>query len=402
VILPKLCPFGDQGLFLDKNNMPLFSSSQNYLGIDFDANSVKMVELKNEDGRPRLITYGYIDKELDKVVPEGVKGDHEEIAKMIKHVCRQAKVTTTKVITALPAFSVFSSILNLPAMSKKDLVSAVKWEAKKVIPLPIDEMILDWKVLEDFSGDQLADKKNQEELGNGNGQTGDDSQKKRFLRITPKVKKQNTKILLTAAPKDLVKRYMDIFKAAGLSLLSLDTESFALIRSLVGNDKTALMIVDVGSVVTNISVVVNGIPILNRSIDVGGLTISKAIANSLNVNLSRAEQFKYDIGMSPERKGQGSVPKTIETTLTPIVDELRYSLNLYKNQGQKNIEKIILTGGSSLLLNLPEYLSNLIGLRVFLGDPWARVIYPEELKPVLDEIGPRYSVAIGLAMRDIE
>jgi type IV pilus assembly protein PilM len=195
---------------------------------------------------------------------------------------------------------------------------------------------------------------------------------------------------------------MEIFKVANLTLLSLDTEPFALIRSLVGNDKSALMIVDVGSVVTNISIVINGIPVLNRSIDVGGLTITKAIADSLNVSLSRAEQFKYDIGMSPQRVGQGSVPKTIETTLTPIVDELRYSLNLYRNQGQKNIEKIILTGGSSMLLNLPEYLSNLLGLRVFLGDPWARVIYPEELKPVLDEIGPRYSVAIGLAMRDIE
>ena len=162
------------------------------------------------------------------------------------------------------------------------------------------------------------------------------------------------------------------------------------------------MVVDIGSTVTNISIVNNSIPILNRSIDVGGLTITKAIANSLNVSLERAEQFKYDIGMSPDRVGQGSVPKTIEMTLIPIVDELRYSLNIYKNQGQKDIEKVILTGGSSLLLNLPGYLSNLLGLRVFLGDPWARVIYPHELKPVLDEVGPRFSVAVGLAMRDIE
>ena len=170
----------------------------------------------------------------------------------------------------------------------------------------------------------------------------------------------------------------------------------------MGNDKSAIMIVDLGSIVTNISVIVNGVPILNRSIDVGGLTITKAIADSLNVSLARAEQFKYDIGMNPERLGQGSVPKTIETALSPIVDELRYSLNIYKNQGQKSIEKIILTGGSSLLLNLPQYLQTALGLRVFLGDPWARVVYPEDLKPVLDEVGSRFSVAIGLAMRDIE
>ncbi len=382
--------------------MSLFSSPASYLGIDFDSNSVKVVELKNENGRPRLVTYGYLDKEVDKSLADDNKESFAKTATLIREVCREAKTTTTKAITALPAFSVFSSILNLPAMAKKDLATAVKWEAKKVIPLPIEEMILDWKVLEDYSAKLSIDQEPKGELGPDDAaRESNELSRKGFLKINPLAKKKYTKILLTAAPKDLVKRYIDIFKAAGLSLLSLDTESFALIRSLVGNDRSALMIVDIGSIVTNISISVDSIPVLNRSIDVGGLTITKAIANSLNVSLSRAEQFKYDIGMGPNQVGQGSIPKTIEMALSPIIDELRYSLNLYKNQGQKSIEKIILTGGSSLLSNLPEYLSNSLGLRVFLGDPWARVIYPQDLKPVLDEIGARYSVAIGLAMRDI-
>jgi len=381
--------------------MSLFSSAKSYIGVDFDSNSIKVVELKDENGRPKLITYGYIDREIERLVSADSKGNIEELAKLIKQVCKKAKMTTTRVITALPAFSVFSSILSLPGMSNKDLASAVKWEAKKVIPLPVEEMILDWKVLDDFNDQQVVDGKKDMPGGVDENNNGD-SEDKGFLKINPKAKNKNIKVLLTAAPRDLVKRYMDIFKSAGLTLLSLDTEAFALIRSLVGNDKSPLMIVDIGSVVTNISIVANSIPILNRSLDVGGLTITKAIANSLNVNLARAEQFKYDIGMNPKRAGQGSVPKTIESTLIPIIDELRYSLELYKNQNKKNIEKIILTGGSSLLLNLPEYLSNTLGLRVFLGDPWARVIYPEELKPVLDEVGSRFSVAIGLAMRDIE
>lgn len=381
--------------------MPLFSSPMSYLGVDFDQSSVKVVELKNESGRPRLVTYGYVDRDVEKNQVTNARGSNAvDIADLIKQVCHKAKTTTSKAITALPAFSVFTSILNLPAMSKKDLVTAVQWEAKKVIPLPLEEMILDWKILQDFSGNQLVDKKTGNNSDNESS-NGNDYKKKGFLRIIPTAQKKYTKILLTAAPRDLVKSYIDIFKTAGLNLLSLDTEAFALIRSLVGNDKSPLMVLDIGSLVTNISIVVNGIPILNRSIDVGGLTITKAIANSLNVNLARAEQFKYDIGMSPDRKGQGSVPKTIENTLVPIVDELQYSLNLYKNQGQKDIEKVIVTGGSSLLLNLPEYLANLLGLRVFLGDPWARVIYPQDLKPVLDEVGARFSVAIGLAMRDI-
>jgi len=379
--------------------MPLFSSPQKYLGIDFDSNGVKVVELKNESGRPKLVTYGYYDREMDKSIEEKDKAGYLEMARLIKMVCREAKTTTTKAITSLPAYSVFSSILNLPAMSPKDLPSAIKWEAKKVVPLPIDDMILDWKILPEnvLTGDGTAAAA--EETGDNN--TGEVAARG-FLKISQADGKKFVRVLLTAAPKDLVKRYIDIFKAAGLNLLSLDTEQFALVRSLIGSDRSSLMIADVGSVVTNISIISDNVPILNRSIDVGGLTITKSIASSLNINLSRAEQFKHDIGMNSQRVGEGSVPKTIEATLAPIVDEIKYSLNIYKGQGIKNIEKLILTGGSSLLPNLPEYLSNVLGLRVFLGDPWARVIYPEELKPVLDGVGPRFSVAIGLAMRDIE
>jgi len=378
--------------------MGLFSSPQSYLGVDFDSNSIKVVELKNQGGRPQLVTYGYIDFELEATD----RGNTKQVAKLLKQVCKKAKTSTTKAITALPSYSVFSSILNLPAMSKKDLSAAVKWEAKKVVPLPIEEMILDWKVLDNFNGNQLVDQKKDNKEKNDFGNHDSDAKGEKVLKIKQEGKKQYIKVLLTAAPKDLVKKYINIFKDANLNLLSLDTESFALIRSLVGNDKSATMVVDIGSVVTNITVVVNTIPILKRSLDVGGLTITKAIANSLNVNLARAEQFKYDIGMNPSRAGQGGVPKTIEKTLTPILDELRYSINLYKSQDDRSIEKMILTGGSSLLLNLPEYLSNLLGLRVFLGDPWARIIYPEELKPVLDEVGSRFAVSLGLAMRDIE
>lgn len=380
--------------------MSLFSTPQSYLGVDFDTNGVKVVELYNDQGRPRLVTYGYLDIDVDKSVSTKEKISYLDTSKWIKLVCKQAKTTTAKAITALPAFSVFSSILNLPEMPSKDLASAIKWEAKKIIPMPINEMILDWKILPQVLNQETA--KSPEVAGTDfNGSSESDLQKKGFLKIQPASRKY-LKILLTAAPKDLVKRYIDIYKNAGLNLLSLDTEQFALIRSLVGNDRSSLMIVDIGSVVTNVTIISDNIPLLNRSIDIGGLTMTKAIANSLNISMSRAEQFKYDIGLSQAMAGSGSIPKTIESTLTPIIDELRYSNNLFKNQSQKNIEKIILTGGSSLLLGLPEYLTNVLGIRTFLGDPWARVIYPQDLKPILDNIGSRFSVVVGLAMRDIE
>lgn len=389
--------------------MSLFSSSgSSYLGVDFDLHSVKIVELKNEKGKPRLINYGYYDHELDRKATEKDENVAKETTALIREIHKKAGMVSKVAISALPAYSVFSSIITLPDISKKELSNAVKWEAKKVIPLPPDDMILHWDILESNEEQKEAAKPGEEKASSeGEGQKdspkpqGGFFQKGKVPQITQKKDTNQIRILLTAAPKDLVNRYIEIFKNTGLALISLDTELFSLIRSLVGNDNSAILVVDMDYSVTSISVIQNRIPFLNRSINVGGITITRAIATSLNISLKRAEQFKYDIGVMPEAVQESEIPKTIEQVISPIVDEIKYSVNIFKSQGKENIDKIILTGGSSLLPNLPQYLSKTLNMRVYLGDPWARVIYPEELKPALLEVGPRFSVAIGLAMKEI-
>lgn len=358
--------------------MGLFSTKKSYLGIDLGASSIKVVELANEGGRARLVTYGFIEQPLSQVGKEDIRDRPKEAAKLLKEVCKKAKTTTNKVIAALPTFSVFTSIINLPTMPEKELPSAIRWEAKKVIPMPLEEAILDWKILEDV----------EKKAGESPEQSRRDKQQK---------------ILLTAAAKDLVKKYVEVFKESGLALLSLETEAFAMIRSLVGNDKSAILIVDIGASNTDLSVIDKGIPALNRSIDLGGMNVTQNITQILNIGIEEAEQFKQDTGLTAvESAGSQG---TIEKALAPIINEIKYTLNLYqgeKGEGSRTIEKIIITGGSAYLPNLPEYLSKVLDKKVYIGDPWARVIYPEDLKPVLDEIGPRFSVAIGLAMRDIQ
>ena len=88
-------------------------------------------------------------------------------------------------------------------------------------------------------------------------------------------------------------------------------------------------------------------------------------------------------------------------TLEPIVIEMQYLMDFYTSQKNDNLEKIVLSGGGSLFLNLAEYFSKRLDKKVIVGDPWNRVEYPREIKPVLDEVGPKLAVAIGLAMREI-
>ena len=352
------------------------SVKKNYVGIDIGSSAVKMVECASHGGRARLVTYGYAEADLN-VMHASSPEDEKRAASVIKRVYEESHVSTKRTIAALPNFSVFSSIISLPYMSKKELAQAVTWEAKKFVPLPIEDMVLDWRPLDQRKSEDKKKKKN------------GDTEQQEYQRI-----------LITAAPKDLVERYVRIFKMAELELVAMETESFALERSLVGRDPSVIMLVDLGAFSTDISIVESGIPVLSRSIDVGGSTITKAIAQSLNIADKRADQFKQDIGFSTQ--ATNNIPKIIESTISPIINEIKYSFDLFQGRNKSDVvEKIVLTGGSSVVPGLTNYLKDILNINVYIGDPWARVIYPVELKSILQELGPRFSISIGLAMREI-
>jgi type IV pilus assembly protein PilM len=345
--------------------MKLFNSSAaSFVGIDLGSSGIKVVELKKDNGLVKLVNYGF--NEVSDLNYADWQRNTSETAEIINSVCGEAGILSKNAISALPTFSVFSSVLNLTNVAKKDIASAVHWEAKKVIPLPLEEMILDWKKIEE------------EKTGNG------------------------IKVLLTGAPRALVKRYIDIFKKAQLNLLSLETETFSLVRSLLGNDKSTIMLVEMGASTTDVSIVDRAIPMLNRSIDIGGLAITKAISSHLNIGLEKAEQFKYDLGVGALSGAAGDISQLIIENFSPIANEIKYAINLYQAKNGKKTEKIILSGGSALLPNISKYLSDILNMNVIIGNPWARISYPPDLEPLLNEIGPRFSVAIGLAMRETE
>lgn len=344
--------------------MSLFSSVDSYLGVDIGSSGIKVVELKKEGKGAKLVSYGF--SENFKFKP-GLMDDVSYVAQLLNKVCDDAGIHNKAAVAALPTYAVFSSILNLSNVDKKDMASAVHWEAKKVIPLPLEEMTLDWKVIEEPG----------------------------------KKDSKNIKVLLTGAPKALVNKYTNIFKEAQMNLLSLETETFSLIRSLMGNDKSVVLIVEIGDSTTDITISDNGIPSFSRSVDVGGISITQGISEKSSMEMEMAEQFKYDLGISSLNNEDAEIPKAIEEIIAPIVNEIKYAINLYQNKDNKKVEKIILSGGSALLVNLSNYLSKVLDIKVILGDPWDRINHSEEIDPLLNEIGPKLAVAAGLALRSI-
>ncbi|HAT03272.1 MAG TPA: hypothetical protein DCS29_00635 [Candidatus Magasanikbacteria bacterium] len=380
--------------------MGLFSKKENYLGIDIGAHGIKLVELHKTKGRPQLWTYGILDKELDVHVQTPPEKDlqdllHErdiqyenekkkqdkkeptsaqelilkdarinEYAELLKLLIQKARVQSHRVTSSLPVSYVFHAILNLPHVSDKEIPQIVRAEVAKMITSPIDDMqIVHQKITKD-----------------------------------PEREKKYMTLLVTAAPKALVAFYTAIFQRAGLQLEELETEAFALARSLVGKDTTVSMVVDVGAERTNFFIIDAGVPMTHRSLQIGGNNFDKILSQHLGVDIGQVDQIKRDLSLQSRM-----TTDLFLSILDPISKEIQYSLDLYLHQSgneAKRPEKIILTGGAGLFPPISEYIQQMFPLRVFVGDPWARVIYQDGLKSILGEIGPRMAVSIGLGLRN--
>jgi len=132
---------------------------------------------------------------------------------------------------------------------------------------------------------------------------------------------------------------------------------------------------------------------LTRSINIGGNAVTRRVMDQMSVPEAEAEQIKMDLGnMAGASTGVGGLPAVLDAVMQPMLNEIRYAFQLYAGMELtefKKVEKIVLTGGSSHLPRIVEFLKESLNMNVYRGDPWARVVFPEDLRPVLDEIGPR-------------
>ena len=287
-----------------------FGSDNLYLGVDIGDSSLKMVELRKKGRQVQVSNYAF--SENTSQINFTKIEDVNYLGRAISKVAKDAGIKALRATASLPTFAVFSSIVNISVSDKKRLAEVVNEEAKKVIPLPLEDMILDWKVIPDEDG---------------------------------KTRREgNLRIFLTGSPKKLVRKYIDVFRAAKLELASLETETFSLVRSLVGDDKTTLMITEIGANSTDISIVKESIPVLNRSLSVCGSTLTKALSDKLGFAFAQAEQFKLDLSLSLNADSHETLPLLLQEAFEPVVTEMQYMLDFFQMQNKDSrVEKIILS-----------------------------------------------------------
>ena len=195
------------------------------------------------------------------------------------------------------------------------------------------------------------------------------------------------KILLVVAYRELVDRYVAACRDAGLSLVGIDLEAFALLRSLAapredeGPAPAALVAVAVGHDRSTFAVSDGRVCEFTRVLDWGGSTLSVAIARALDMTPSETDPIKHAISLEPGPAPEGvseevaaAARDAVKAQINNFARELVSSLQFYQNQpGSLGIGEIILTGGTAHLPGFAAELQRLIGVRVKLGDPLVRV-----------------------------
>ncbi|EKE25772.1 MAG: type IV pilus biogenesis protein PilM [uncultured bacterium] len=363
--------------------LDFFKGKKNrFIGIDFGTSSIKVVEISYTNQRVNLENYGIVDLNWTNNGDRGMIKNasyEQKLNDALKNLLTKMGLKSGTAYVSIPGFSGLITIIDLPEMENEELAKAIKFEAHKYIPSSLDEIAMSWEIIEH-------------------------SDKEKNLLSTPAEKTapnmpKKIKVLLVAAPKRDIEKYDRLVSGSQLEVGAIELETFSIGRSLVGDEQGGSLIIDIGSRATNIILVENGIVKVNRNIDAGGNEITNAICDSMSISRQRAEIFK---------KGDKDFLNTTESAIIiPVLElisgESQRILNSYRDKNKEfELKNVILSGGSAKMKGLDVYFARNLAADVTIADPWKDVSYNPAIKPLVEELGSAFAVALGLALRGVD
>lgn len=344
------------------------------LGVDIGSSSLKVVQLRKERGQAVLETYGELalGPYGGSEVGQATNLSADQITDTLIDLLREANTTTKSCGVSIPYARSLLTLVELPRRdSEKEQKTVIEFEARKYIPVPISEVQLDWFIVPDNDPSKSTDKK--------------------------AVKRDKVDVLVVAVHNDELARLRNIIGGAGLSASFYEIEIFSTIRAVVNEPVKPVMVLDVGASSTKVYVIERGVVAFSHAISVGSQDITRAIAVSGNVSIAHAEMLKKKEGLT-NTAAYGS----LEFVFTRIFSEVRRVLIQYETAHQKSVTGIILTGGGGITKELNSYAKDTFSIDVHVADPFAKTEAPAFMRNVLQEIGPEFAVAVGLALRKLE
>lgn len=348
-------------------------------GLDINDLSIKVAKIRKIRGGFSLVSLNEVSMRPG-IVKEGAIVDKVALVNFIRNACntvRGEKLNTNYAALSLPEEKSFSQVIQMPKMSEEELRTAVPFEAENYIPLPIENVYLDFQIIDAHnSGSDL----------------------------------NHTDLLINVMPKQVVDSYVDCSKRAGLVPCILEVESQAIVSALVKSKKDLqpTIFIDLGQDNTSFIIFSGGSVRFTSSLSVFSGQFTKAISEKLKVTANEAERLKIKYGIIPQKTGKTyDVKGSVEPVLNELINQIKKYISFYKGHvtheyfsTDKKIEKIILSGGGAYLKGLPDFISEKIGVPVEFGNPLINVqVSRKNNLRVSDEKALSFTTAIGLALR---
>lgn len=347
-------------------------------GLDISEFSLKIIKLKKMGKSLTLSCFGETNLKPG-IIEEGEVKNEKALAKSVKKAIANAKgepLKTKYVIADLPEEKAFFDVIKMPKMTPKELKKAVYFEAENYVPLPINEVYLDFQIIHPLC-DHL----------------------------------DHLDVLIAALPKKTVDPYVNALKIAGLTPCAMEIESQAITQCLIKNNTAPkpVLLIDIGLTRTSFIIFSGHTLRFTSSIPFSSQTFNKAICKTLKVRLIEAENLRIQHGIKDKR---GKVFEVLIPCLTDLVEQIKKCVTYYQSHAKhqhlphntKGVAKIKLCGGVANLLGLPEFLEQELKIPVARGNPWINIPTPDN-KQVL-KLPPkeslRYVSALGLALHSYD
>ncbi len=273
------------------------------------------------------------------------------------------KLPRTDLRLSLPESAVSTKVISIPSLTDAELASAINWQAEQHIPIPLEELSLEYEVLH---------------------------------RPTRNDKEGKMRVLLIGVRKELVERYLQVFLDLGIEPSVLETQALSVLRSIqFSKEDGHSLLVHMGAASMDTVLINNDEVSFVFSTMNGGNLLTKALEQELGLEASQAEQYKRSYGLD-EKQFQGKIAKALEPSVDLLVNEMQKAVQFFLQQNPtEKISRVLLSGGSALLPGLVEHVTKKLSLEVLLVAPFA-----SSSGSIPDQGHLLYSVCMGLLMRE--
>jgi len=338
------------------------------VGCDVGSSAIKIVELKQLKNDEFQLVHAAVAELSPEAIVDGAIMDSSLVVEALTGLISENGIKNSKFGGSLSGHSVIIKKIQLPSMTEAELAESIQWEAEQYIPFDINDVNLDYVVLETGSSDTMD-------------------------------------VLLVAVKRDRINDYTSVIVQAGKEPVLVDVDVFAVQNAFETNYSSrgeTVALVNVGASVMNINVLHDGNSVFWRDVAFGGNLYTEAIQREFNLPREDAEKLKLggDAGqVSPQQ-----VESVLGAASEDLAAELQKTIDFFvATSSVDRLDRVMLSGGGSLVANLESILQERFQANVELLNPFRNIRYNEsDFDPDwINSNAPAMAVAVGLAIRTV-